>query len=176
MWLQNTGWVIARNLTTRLYKILKIRRKLNDYIKNNQIFKTFKDRTPQIRSRKIWSCGVPDKFYLRRGTGRYHVSNYSCSRKGDEGKREEKGNGHDQGPTHVVWPATVAQEVPLAHPTLNLEVSVSTSRYEHVGAPKPPATRRKTTTLKTRLTRVARRAAWARHGCTFWGWTPATCW
>ena len=38
---------------------------------------------------------------------------------------------------------------PPAHPTLNLEVSVSTSGYEHVGAPTPPATRRRTTTLKT---------------------------
>ena len=36
---------------------------------------------------------------------------------------------------------------PPAHPTLNLEVSVSTSGYEHLGAPTPPATRRRTTTL-----------------------------
>ena len=37
---------------------------------------------------------------------------------------------------------------PPAHPTLSLEVRVSTSEYEHVGAPTPPATRRRTTTLK----------------------------
>ena len=35
-----------------------------------------------------------------------------------------------------------------AHPTLSLVVSVSISGYEHVGAPTPPATRRRTTTLK----------------------------
>ena len=35
------------------------------------------------------------------------------------------------------------------HPTLSLEVSVSTSKYEHVGAPIPPAKRRRTTTLRT---------------------------
>ena len=115
------------------------------------------------------------------------------------------------------------KKLPPAHPTLNLEVSVSTSGYEHFGAPTPPATRRRTTTLKTLadtgcqaccmgpaqlhslglnsshllipelnlraanatgyqysilrrkppprpwLTRVARRAAWARHSCTHWG-------
>ena len=38
---------------------------------------------------------------------------------------------------------------PPAHPNLNLEVSVSTSGYEHVGAPTPPATRRRTISLKT---------------------------
>ena len=37
---------------------------------------------------------------------------------------------------------------PPAHPKLNLDVSVSTSGYEHVGAPTPSATRRRTTTLK----------------------------
>ena len=41
------------------------------------------------------------------------------------------------------------KRLPPAHPTLSLEVSVSTSGYEHVGAPTPPATRRRTTTLKT---------------------------
>ena len=38
---------------------------------------------------------------------------------------------------------------PPAHPTLNMETSVSTTGYEAVGTKPPPATRRRTTTLRS---------------------------
>ena len=41
------------------------------------------------------------------------------------------------------------KRLPPSHPTLNMETSLSTFGYEHIGAKPPPATRRRTTTLKS---------------------------
>ena len=41
------------------------------------------------------------------------------------------------------------KRLPPANPTLSLEASVLTSGYEHIRAQTPPATRRRTTTLKS---------------------------